>query len=82
SDVARDLDEIFLFGKAVVEALIEVASDIGIQLGLGHPRTWEPDQAESSRRALTEWLTRERPELERLARRMTVSIERAWEARR
>ncbi len=62
--------------------LIELAFDVGIQLGLGHPRSWLPEEALRSRTELREWVARREPELRERARRMAVSLEREWYRRK
>lgn len=62
--------------------LIELAYDVGVQLGLGHPRSWLPEDAKRSRERLREWVARREPELRERAHRMKISIEREWRQRR
>ncbi|MEO0815628.1 MAG: hypothetical protein AAFY60_22425, partial [Myxococcota bacterium] len=43
--------------------LAELAYDVGVQLGLGHPRSWLPEESRASRIMLKEWFARRKDDI-------------------
>ncbi|MEO0461320.1 MAG: DUF2252 family protein [Myxococcota bacterium] len=63
------------------DALAELARDVGVQLGLGHPRNWKPEVAADVRRALLRWFDDERDRIESLGIELAETLETTWTRR-
>lgn len=62
-------------------SLAELARDIGVQLGLGHPRNWKPKVAADVRSTLVRWFDDERDRIEALGIELADTIETTWKQR-
>lgn len=61
-----------------VEELLEVAYDVGVQLGLGHPNQYEEPLALQLRREQVRLLDRDEAQIKEASRQLTTQIEQAW----
>ena len=61
-----------------MEELLEVAYDVGVQLGLGHPNQYEEPLALQLRREQVRLLDRDEAQIKEASRQLTTQIERAW----
>jgi hypothetical protein len=61
-----------------IEELLEVAYDVGVQLGLGHPNQYEKLLALQLRREQIRLLDRDESEIRKASRALAEQVERAW----
>ena len=65
---------------ASVEDLLEVAYDVGVQLGQGHPNQYEEPLALQLRREQLRLLDRDESQIRQTTRTLAEQIEKAWRA--
>jgi len=61
-----------------MEELLEVAYDVGVQLGLGHPNQYEAPLALQLRREQIRLLDRDESQIREASRALAEQVERAW----
>jgi hypothetical protein len=61
-----------------VEELLEVAYDVGVQLGLGHPNQYEEPLALQVRREQVRLLDRDEDQIRQITQTLSQQIEEAW----
>ena len=61
-----------------IEELLEVAYDVGVQLGLGHPNQYEESLALQLRREQIRLLDRDEAQIRAASRALAEQVERAW----
>ena len=61
-----------------IEELLQVAYDVGVQLGLGHPNQYEAPLALQLRREQIRLLDRDKSRIKEASRALAEQVERAW----
>lgn len=61
-----------------IEELLQVAYDVGVQLGLGHPNQYEAPLALQLRREQIRLLDRDKSQIQEASRALAEQVERAW----